>query len=161
MPLFCTQRALYEARERPSKTYAWQAFLGAQILVEIPWQTLMAVIIYFGWYYPIGLYTCASFSTRTSSFPFSRFAFSNATPTGAVTERGGLMFLLIWMFMLFTSTYALLCSLTSPLPVPIAHTSGHHRSFAHMSIVRPPSCSSLRTPANLPLLPLLIHTGCH
>src|ERR1700722_15287540 len=37
-------------------------------------------------YYPIGL-------------------FRNAIPNGQVTERGGLMFLLIWDFMIFTSTF--------------------------------------------------------
>jgi ABC-2 type transporter len=37
-------------------------------------------------YYPIGL-------------------FRNAIPDGQVTERGGLMFLLIWGFMIFTSTF--------------------------------------------------------
>ncbi|THH08528.1 hypothetical protein EW146_g8957 [Bondarzewia mesenterica] len=87
MPLFVGQRALYEARERPSKAYSWKAFIGAQVLVELPWQTLMAVLTYFSWYYPIGLYR-------------------NAIPTHAVTERGGLMFLLIWTFYLFTSTFA-------------------------------------------------------
>lgn len=46
----------------------------------------MAVLIYLCWYYPIGLYR-------------------NAEPTNAVTERGGLMFLLIWEFLLFTSTF--------------------------------------------------------
>lgn len=87
MPNFCTQRSLYEVRERPSKTYSWQAFMTANILVELPWNTLMAVFIYFCWYYPIGLYR-------------------NAEPTHAVHERGILMFLLIWTFMLFTSTFA-------------------------------------------------------
>jgi ABC-type multidrug transport system permease subunit len=86
MPLFVGQRALYEARERPSKAYSWKAFLGAQILVELPWQTLMAVVTFCSWYYPVGLYR-------------------NAVPTGTVTERGGLMFLLIWSFYLFTSTF--------------------------------------------------------
>ncbi len=42
--------------------------------------------MFFCWYYPIGLYR-------------------NAEPTDAVTERGGLMFLLILSFMLFTSTF--------------------------------------------------------
>ena len=87
MPLFVTQRALYEARERPSKAYSWKAFIVAQLLVEMPWQTLMAVFTFFSWYYPIGLYR-------------------NAVPTDSVTERGGLMFLLIWMFYLFTSTFS-------------------------------------------------------
>jgi len=86
MPHFVTQRALYEVRERPSKTYSWQVFILSNIIVELPWNSLMGVIIYFTWYYPIGLYR-------------------NAEPTDAVTERGALMFLFIWTFMLFTSTF--------------------------------------------------------
>ncbi len=42
--------------------------------------------MFFCWYYPIGLYR-------------------NAEPTDAVTERSGLMFLLVLSFMLFTSTF--------------------------------------------------------
>ncbi|OAP65341.1 hypothetical protein AYL99_01313 [Fonsecaea erecta] len=87
MPLFVTQRSLYEVRERPSKTYSWQAFMMSNILVELPWSTLCAVLIFVTWYYPIGLYR-------------------NAEPTHAVHERGALMFLLIWAFLLFTSTFA-------------------------------------------------------
>ncbi|KAL4871208.1 hypothetical protein BDV12DRAFT_206795 [Aspergillus spectabilis] len=87
MPNFTTQRALYEARERPSKAYSWKAFMFANILVELPWNSLMAVLIYVCWYYPVGLYR-------------------NAEPTDAVHERGALMFLLILTFLLFTSTFA-------------------------------------------------------
>lgn len=86
MPHFVTQRALYEVRERPSKTYSWKVFMGSNILVELPWNSLMAVIIFFCFYYPIGLY-------------------SNAVPTDSVTERGGLFFLFVWQFLLFTSTF--------------------------------------------------------
>lgn len=87
MPLFVAQRSLYEARERPSKAYSWKAFLGAQILIEFPWQTVMSVLTFVSWYYPIGLYR-------------------NAMPTHSVAERGGLMFLLIWSFYIFTCTFA-------------------------------------------------------
>jgi ATP-binding cassette subfamily G (WHITE) protein 2 (PDR) len=87
MPHFVTQRSLYEVRERPSKTYSWQVFMFSNILVELPWNTLMAALIFFCWYYPIGLYR-------------------NAEPTDAVTQRGGLMFLFIWEFLIFTSTFA-------------------------------------------------------
>ncbi|KAJ6145620.1 ABC multidrug transporter C [Penicillium chermesinum] len=87
MPHFCTQRSLYEVRERPSKAYSWKAFMASNILVELPWNTLAAVLIFFCWYYPIGLYR-------------------NAEPTDSVHERGALMFLLIWTFLLFTSTFA-------------------------------------------------------
>ena len=86
MPHFVTQRALYEVRERPSKTYSWTVFMFSNIIVELPWSTLMAVIIFFCWYYPIGMYR-------------------NAIPAHQVYERGGLMFLFILVFMLFTSTF--------------------------------------------------------
>src|SRR5271156_6187176 len=49
MPHFVTQRALYEVRERPSKTYSWQVFMLSNITVELPWQTLMAAVIFFCW----------------------------------------------------------------------------------------------------------------
>ena len=87
MPHFVIQRSLYEVRERPSKTYSWKVFMFSSILVEAPWNTLMSALIYFCWYYPIGLYR-------------------NAEATNAVTERGGLMFLFIWSFLMFTSTFA-------------------------------------------------------
>ncbi|EFZ02795.1 ABC transporter [Metarhizium robertsii] len=87
MPQFIIQRSLYEARERPSKVYSWKVFMLSQIIVELPWNSLMAVIMYFCWYYPIGLYR-------------------NAIPTDAVAERGALMFLFLLMFMLFTGTFS-------------------------------------------------------
>ncbi|KAF4467163.1 ATPase [Fusarium albosuccineum] len=86
MPHFVIQRDLYEVRERPSKTYGWQVFILSQIIVELPWNTLMAAAMYFCWYYPIGLYR-------------------NAEATDAVAERGALMFLLLLVFMLFTCTF--------------------------------------------------------
>ncbi|WPH01081.1 Hypothetical protein R9X50_00391600 [Acrodontium crateriforme] len=86
MPHFVTQRALYEVRERPSKTYSWKAFMISNIVVELPWNTLMAIIIFFTFYYPIGLY-------------------NNAIPTDAVTLRGFQFFLFVLEFLLFTSTF--------------------------------------------------------
>ncbi|KAF2841982.1 pleiotropic drug resistance protein, ABC superfamily [Patellaria atrata CBS 101060] len=87
MPLFVTQRALYEVRERPSKAYSWKAFMIANIIVEIPWNSLMAVFIFFCWYYPIGLYR-------------------NAEATDSVNLRGFQMFLFLLTFLLFTCTFA-------------------------------------------------------
>ncbi|KAF7559139.1 hypothetical protein G7046_g5028 [Stylonectria norvegica] len=52
-PLFITQRSLYEVRERPSKAYSWQAFIIANILVEIPYQIATAVLIWACFYYPV------------------------------------------------------------------------------------------------------------
>ncbi|KAF1820072.1 ATP-binding cassette multidrug transporter [Dissoconium aciculare CBS 342.82] len=86
MPHFVTQRSLYEVRERPSKTYSWKAFMISNIVVELPWNSLMAVIMFFCYYYPVGLY-------------------NNAIPSGAIAERGALFFLFMWQFLLFTSTF--------------------------------------------------------
>ncbi|GIZ47704.1 hypothetical protein CKM354_001078900 [Cercospora kikuchii] len=53
MPLFVTQRSLYEVRERPSKAYSWVAFIIANIVVEIPYQIISGLIVYATFYYPI------------------------------------------------------------------------------------------------------------
>jgi ATP-binding cassette, subfamily G (WHITE), member 2, PDR len=40
MPIFVQQRKLYEARERQSRTYAWQAFVLSNIMVELAWNAV-------------------------------------------------------------------------------------------------------------------------
>ena len=40
MPMFVSQRTLYEARERQSKTYAWQTFVFSNIAVEMAWNAV-------------------------------------------------------------------------------------------------------------------------
>lgn len=87
MPLFVTQRDLFEVRERPGKTYSWITFLLSNIVAEIAWGALCALLVYVCWYYPVGLWR-------------------NAEPTDTVHERGFLVFLLLLMFMLFTSTFS-------------------------------------------------------
>ncbi len=86
MPNFVLQRSIYEARERPAKIYSWQVFMLSNILVEVPWNTLMAVFTFVAWYYPIGFYRYAEL-------------------TNALAERGGTMFLFMWVYMLFMSTF--------------------------------------------------------
>ncbi|KAK1990581.1 ABC-2 type transporter [Colletotrichum falcatum] len=87
MPVFVSQRTMYEARERPSKAYSWTAFLFANIVVELAWNSVVAVFSFVCWYYPIGLYR-------------------NAYPTNAVDSRGITMFLHVLMYFVFTSTFA-------------------------------------------------------
>jgi len=89
MPNFVTQRSLYEVRERPSKTYGWIVFIFSQIIVELPWNSLMAVIAFVSWYYPIGLWRNAV----------------SAIGGSQLQERSGLMFLYIWLFMMYISTF--------------------------------------------------------
>lgn len=87
MPHFISQRSVYEVRERQSRTYSWYTFMLSNILVEIPWATLAAILVFFPFYYLVGMYR-------------------NAIPTDAVTERGALFFLLVWAFMIFEATFA-------------------------------------------------------
>ncbi|GJP96864.1 ABC transporter Cdr4 [Aspergillus niger] len=125
MPHFVTQRSLYEVRERPSKSYSWQAFMTANIFVELPWNTLMAVLMFVCWYYPIGLY-------------------NNAKPTDAVNERAGLMFLLIWVFLLFTSTFAHMII----AGIELAETGGNIATLLFSLCLI--FCGVLATPDNMP-----------
>ncbi|KAL2797413.1 ATP-binding cassette transporter [Aspergillus keveii] len=53
MPLFVTQRSLYEVRERPSKAYSWKAFMIANMVVEIPYQIMMGILTYACYYYAV------------------------------------------------------------------------------------------------------------
>ena len=87
MPNFVLQRELYEARERSSKMYSWIVFMLSNIVVELPWNSLAGVLLYVFFYYLVGMH-------------------HNAEQSNAVTERSGLMFLLLWAFMLFESTFA-------------------------------------------------------
>ncbi|KAL2060712.1 hypothetical protein VTL71DRAFT_9353, partial [Oculimacula yallundae] len=86
LPNFVVQRSLYEARERPAKTYSWKVFMLSNILVELPWNTLMAILIFVGWYYPIGLYR-------------------NAEYNGTGAESAMTVLLFMWVYMIFTSTF--------------------------------------------------------
>ncbi|KAJ9266327.1 hypothetical protein DTO212C5_6414 [Paecilomyces variotii] len=53
MPQFIFQRDLYEVRERPSKTYHWAAFIMANIFVELPYQTLLGIMLFAAFTYPV------------------------------------------------------------------------------------------------------------
>lgn len=97
----------------------------SNIVVEIPWNTLMAVFIFLCWYYPIGLYR-------------------NAEPTGAVHERGALMFLFIWTFLLFTSTFTDMVIAA----IDTAETGGNIANLAFSLCLI--FCGVLATPTALP-----------
>lgn len=53
MPMFVTQRALYEVRERPSKAYSWKAFLFGNIIVEVPYQIILGLLVFGSYYYAV------------------------------------------------------------------------------------------------------------
>ncbi|KAH6988170.1 ABC-2 type transporter-domain-containing protein [Ilyonectria sp. MPI-CAGE-AT-0026] len=86
MPFFIPQRAIYEVRERTSKIYRWQTYLLANVVVEIAWNTVLAAVVFFCWYYPVG--------------------FQANTTSDDAASRGLLGFLFLWQFFLFTSTFS-------------------------------------------------------
>ncbi|KAI1635230.1 ABC-2 type transporter-domain-containing protein [Biscogniauxia mediterranea] len=87
MPHFLTQRQQYEGRERSSRIYSWYVFILSNLLVEIPWSTVASLLVFVPFYYLVGMN-------------------KNGIPTHAVTQRGGLMFLLTWSFLIYESTFA-------------------------------------------------------
>ncbi|AOA61172.1 Plasma membrane ATP-binding cassette (ABC) transporter [Komagataella phaffii CBS 7435] len=89
LPHYTAQRDLYEARERPSKTFSWLAFILAQITVEVPWQLGVGTIGFFCWYYTVG--------------------FQNNATSADIHERGALMWLYVTAFYIYTSTLGQAC----------------------------------------------------
>ncbi|CEP62345.1 pleiotropic drug resistance family ABC transporter LALA0_S05e03554g [Lachancea lanzarotensis] len=87
LPTFVSQRDLYEARERPSRTFSWVAFILSQITVEIPWNIFAGTIGFLVYYYPVGFY-------------------SNASYAGQLHERGALFWLYATAFYVFTGSMA-------------------------------------------------------
>ncbi|KAL3480690.1 ABC-2 type transporter-domain-containing protein [Aspergillus californicus] len=62
VPKFYMNRALWEAREYPSRIYGWVAFSTANILGEIPMAIVSATVYFLLWYFAVGFPTDASAS---------------------------------------------------------------------------------------------------
>ncbi|EGC47549.1 ABC transporter [Histoplasma capsulatum var. duboisii H88] len=115
--------AILAVRERPSKTYSWKAFILSAVVVELPWNTLMAVPAFFAWYYPIG---------------FQRNAGDD------VAGRSGTMFLLIWIFLVYGSTFGSMVV----SGIDLAETAGNiSQLLFSMALI---FCGVLATPDAMP-----------
>jgi ABC-type multidrug transport system permease subunit len=86
VPRFISDRNIFEAREGPSKTYSWYTFLCSNMIVEACWISIVAVLTFVIWYYIVG--------------------FADSIPDAEKAERGVLMFLMIWKYFLFSSTFS-------------------------------------------------------
>ncbi|OQE43412.1 hypothetical protein PENCOP_c003G07407 [Penicillium coprophilum] len=60
VPKFYINRALWEAREYPSRIYGWFAFCTANVVCEIPAAIISGLIYWLLWYYPVGFPTDSS-----------------------------------------------------------------------------------------------------
>src|ERR1700712_4110219 len=88
MPLFVTQRSLYEVRERPSKSYSWKAFMIANIIVEIPYQIAVGILVF----------ACYNYAV-------------NGIQSSA---RQGLILLFLIQFFIYAGTFAHMCIAALP-----------------------------------------------
>lgn len=52
---FIANRDLWEAREGPSRVYGWRAFAVANLLAELPYAVVGAVLFFVLFYFPVGL----------------------------------------------------------------------------------------------------------
>ncbi|KAJ6014996.1 hypothetical protein N7540_009587 [Penicillium herquei] len=86
IPRFIDAREIFEARERQSKTYSWPIFVAANMITELIWQSLTAIPVFVAWYYPTGFWR------------------NGLNDTFNMNERAILIFLLLWFFLIFTST---------------------------------------------------------
>lgn len=89
---------LFESRERDSGLYSWLVLITSNILIEMFWQTLISVLVFVCWYYPTGLQY-------------------NGDAVFGTAERGGLAFVLIWLFNLWG------CTLSQGFAVGIRRTA--------------------------------------
>ena len=90
LPSYIQQRDLYEARERPSRTFSWKAFIVSQILVEVPWNILNGTIAFIIYYYEVGFQ-------------------SNASHAHQLHERGALFWLFSCAFFVYIGSMGLMC----------------------------------------------------
>lgn len=88
-PEYLSIRALYEVRERSSKTYSWWIFLTSHMLIEFGVTILVAIPVFLSWYYPVGFN-------------------ENADVTGTTHERGILMLLLVIAYLLYAASFGYL-----------------------------------------------------
>jgi len=77
MPQFIFQRDLYEVRERPSKTYHWAAFMMANILVEIPYSTVLGIMVFGAFTYPVFGITSSQYQGLLMLFCIQFFVFGS------------------------------------------------------------------------------------
>ncbi|CCD22577.1 ATP-binding cassette multidrug transporter PDR15 NDAI_0A04200 [Naumovozyma dairenensis CBS 421] len=125
LPGFVQQRDLYEARERPSRTFSWIAFIISQIIVEIPWNFIAGTIAYCIYYYAVGFY-------------------ANASEANQLHERGGLFWLLATAFFVYIGSLGI----AAISFIEVAETAAHLASLLFTMALS--FCGVMATPSAMP-----------
>ncbi|SCU83633.1 LAMI_0C03972g1_1 [Lachancea mirantina] len=125
LPSFVSQRDLYEARERPSRTFSWKAFILSQITVEAPWNFAVGTLGFLIYYYPVSFYRNASYAHQ-------------------LHERGALFWLFCTAFYVYVGSMGQLCI----AGIEVAESAGHIASL--MFTLSLSFCGVMVTPQNMP-----------
>lgn len=160
-PLFVTQRALYEVRERPSKAYSWKAFLIANVIVEIPYQILAGILTWACFYFPVVganqhpeqqgvtlLLVIMLFLYSSSFAQMTIAALPDATTASAIVQLLTLMSLMFcgvlqtpqalpgfWIFMYYVSPFTYW---VAGMAASMLHERAVHCTAAETSVFSPP-----------------------
>ncbi|OCK79908.1 hypothetical protein K432DRAFT_426134 [Lepidopterella palustris CBS 459.81] len=89
-PRMIELRDLYEVRERYSKMYHWTTFVIANIIVEIPFNFVIASLGFICWYFPVGWWQDVS------------------------AARGAFMWFIFMLYQLYHTTFAQTIAIVSP-----------------------------------------------
>lgn len=100
-PLFIGRRDVYETREKKSKMYSWIAFVTGNIISELPYLCICAVLYFVCWYYTVG-------------FPISS---DKAGPTFFVMLMYEFVYTGIGQFIAAYAPNAVFASLVNPLVI--------------------------------------------
>lgn len=114
MPIFVTQRSLYEVWEGPSKTYGWKAFLFSSIIVELPCQIFTGVVVFATFFFVV-------VGTEQSS------------------ERQGLAVLYCLVFFIYASTFAHMCAIPDAQTASAIGSMFFAFSLIFNGVMQPPS----------------------
>ena len=146
-PLFIDHRDVYEVREKKSKMYSWFAFVTGQIISEIPYLVICAVLYFVCFYYTVG-FPAASNKAGSVFFVMLVYEVWIFPPTLFPTE-------LINSFPSIVHLHwnrPIRRGLCAQRRLCLPHQSSHHRNSCRFRW-RP--CPLLASPALLALLALL------
>ena len=97
LPKFYMSRALWEAREHPSRIYGWVAFCTAEILSEIPGSVVAGTVYWVAWYLPTGLPRGSASASASAS--------AGSGSGGGAAESAVYVWLMTILFFLFIASW--------------------------------------------------------
>ncbi len=114
-PVFIQFRALYEARERPSKMYSWWVAVWAALIVEVPWNLLGGTLFWACWYWMIKFPADGKTSALVWGF-YMLFQIYYQTFAAAIAAMSPNPMIASILFSTFFSFVIIFCGVVQPPP---------------------------------------------